>query len=946
MFSAAALISMILSYVGVLFLVALWTEKKLAGGFNPAANPWVYALSLAVYCTSWTFFGSVGLAATSGLKFLIIYIGPTLSILFWWILLRRLVRIKSAFHVANIADFISARYDKSKALALLGTLVSLIGVTPYIALQLKSIFSTFDLLTRQGSDSPWLASHLDVIVLGLMIFFTIMFGVRRLDPTERHEGMVMALALECLVKLLAFVAVGVFVTWFLFDGFGDIFGRLAVSSHRDLFLIQREPVSSYLNWFSLLLLSASAVIFLPRQFHIAVIENCDEQHIRTAMWLFPLYMLVINIFVFPIAAAGLLLGYPAGTADTFVLTLPLASGKNWLGALAFIGGFSAATGMIMISTMTLSNMVSSHILLPIISLSGRLSFLRRHLLESRWVIVALILGLGYAFERLVGESYMLVAMGIISFTAVLQFAPVILGGLFWRGANHAGALMGLGAGFAVWLYTSLLPALIRSGWLPESLLEQGPWGIDALKPQQLFGLTGMDPTSHAVFWSLFFNIGLFMLGSLVFRQSTREQTLAETFATITDPVQPQKKSTSRDGYIDLAEKTAEAQSLLGLYLPAQKSATILEQCLSVTGIAGKKTIDIQELTDFHNEIEKWLSGVVGPAVAHETIKKGTRFSERETRELSDVYGEILANLRVRPEDLWRKIDYYREREELLAGHAGEQEQKITELNHQIEERRKVEEEVKTLNLQLEDKVAERTTQLEATNKELEAFVYSVSHDLRAPLRGVDGFSRILMDEFADRMPEDAKPLLGQLRSNAGKMATLIDDLLNLSRQGRKAVKITRIQLGPLAREVMDELLVEHKGRKIELSIEELPPCDADPGLMRIVLYNLLGNALKFTRGKELARIEVGSLTEEGQTVYFIRDNGAGFDMRYAAKLFGVFQRLHSAQEFEGTGVGLATVQRIIHRHGGTIRGEGSPGKGAAFYFTLGSSAATGNTDGG
>ena len=815
MFSPITIITIILFYVGCLFLVAQWTEGKLRQGINPAAHPSIYALSLAVYCTSWTFYGSVGLAATSGLQFLPVYIGPTLSVIFWWTVLRKLVRIKSTYHIASIADFISARYDKSKALAFLVTLTALIGVTPYIALQLKSVFSTFSMLTlAKTSTETWLGSHFNVIVIGMMILFTIMFGVRRLDPTERHEGMVMALAVECLVKLIAFLAAGLFVTYFLYDGFGDIFGRLATSPYENLLHIDLQT-SSYISWFSITLLSASAILFLPRQFHIAVVENSNEDHIRCAMWMFPLYLLLINIFVLPIAAGGLLQGYPARAADTFVLYLPLALGKPWLGALVFIGGFSAAIGMIMIATVTLANMVSNHMLLPLLNISDRLALLRRHLLQCRWAIVVLILLLGYGFEQLVAESYMLVSMGMISFAAVAQFAPLVLGGIFWRGGNRAGALLGLGAGFVLWFYTSLLPAFVRGGWLPSTLLETGPWGLDFLRPEQLFGLSGLDSVSHAAFWSLFFNVGLYAFGSLCFRQSHGERTIAEEYVGIlkSSPLLPQKSS--REGYIDLPEKCSEAQRLLNRFLPPAKAREIVERCLEGVGIQNKEQITILELTDFHSEVEKWLAGSVGPAIAHETMREGATYSEREARELSDLYGEILANLRVTPEELWRKIDFYREREELLGGHARELEGKIRELDGEIAERQKAETEIKTLNLELEQRVAERTEQLAAANKELEAFAYTVSHDLRAPLRGIEGFSRILQTDFSGHLPEEAHRFLGHLRENSQKMGQLIDNLLAFSRLGRQPLRKETVHLDSLAKGILQELEEQSAGRQVE-----------------------------------------------------------------------------------------------------------------------------------
>ena len=924
MFAASTIILIVLLYVGGLFLVALWTERKIARGLNPAGNRWVYSLSLAVYMSSWTYYGSVGLAARSGLAFLAVFLGTTLGALFWWAILRKLVRIKNARRITSIADFISARYDKSQGLAILVTVVALIGITPYISLQLKAILDSFAIIALPEGESPtWIAGNVDFIVVGLMVLFTIMFGVRRLDPTERHQGMVMAMAVECLVKLAAFLAAGVFVTFFLFDGMGEIFQRLIATPYRHLLSLGENSPTSYLQWFNLMLLSLFPFFLLPRQFHLAVVENSSEEHIRTAIWLLPLYMLLINIFVFPIAAGGLLLGFPAEAGDTFVLALPLASGKPWLATLVFIGGFSAATGMIIVSTMALSTMVTNHLLLPIIERIGPFFFLRRHLLQCRWAVVILILLLGYGFERQVGDSYKLVAMGVISFTAVLQFAPVFLGGLFWRGGNRTGALLGLGAGFVIWYYTSLLPGFVRGGWLSQTLLVNGPWGISLLRPEHLFGISGLDPVSHGVFWSLLFNIGLYLLGSFCANQSQTEQALAEEFVgVLTSPAAPLRHPLG-ENFIPLAGKCEEARQLLCRYLPEVKAEEVLGDCLRSAAIEGKARISITELADFHAEIEKRLAGSIGTASAHEAVIKGIELTEREARELAEIYAQILTNLRITPGELREKVDFYQEREALLASHTGELEKQVQELDWQIAEREKAEKERER-----------HAALLEEAFQEIESVSYSISHDLRSPLRGIDGFTRILLKDFSHRLPPGMEEHLQKIRSNSQQMGQLIDDLLTYMRLVRKPINKQTVDLESLVGRVFEELRRAKPEMRAELVVGKLPPCHADPVQLHAVWTHLLDNAMKFSSGRDTPRIEVDSRQRNGQTVYWVRDNGIGFDMRYADKLFGVFQRLQRDNEFEGSGVGLATVQRIIQRHGGRVWAEAEVDKGATFYFTL------------
>lgn len=708
MFNPVSVIAVFCLYMGLLFMLALWAERQGAQGKSRVDNPLVYSLSLAVYCTTWTYYGSVGLAATSGLLFITVYLGPSLVAVFWWTLLRKLVRLKTTHHITSIADFISVRYEKSEGLAALATLIALVGNMPYVALQLKAIYSTFGLITSQeGETAVWVGSHVGPLIVALMVIFTIIFGVRRLDPTERHQGMVMAVATESLIKLVLFLAAGVFVVYFMFDGLGDIFGRYqaARAQGAPLPAPQRAPLSQWTAW---LLLSMNAILFLPRQFHIAVVENQSEKHIRQAMWLLPLYMLLINLFVHPIAQAGLLLGLPVAQADLFVLSLPLKEGQTWLALLVFIGGFSAATSMILISSMTMATMITNDLLLPLVSRIKRLVFLERSLLECRWVAVAAYIMLGYWFEQRVGESLMLVNIGMIAFAAVLQFAPAILGGIFWAGANKAGAYLGLSAGFALWGYTSLLPSFLRSGWFNPEILTKGPWGMAWLRPEQLFGVTALDPVTHTVFWTLIVNLGLFVLGSLLFQPGQEGQSQAEEFVGRLLSEDIFERSGRREAYIDLADKRQKLVGLLARFFSHHKASQLADRCIEAVGLAGKSRLTIGQLAELYAEVEKSLAGSVGSAAAHKALAGADLFEAREAEDLKDLYAGILANLRARPRDLIRRIDFYQERESLIRAHAAELEEKIHELQDQILARL-------TAEAQLRESEERYRTAIEASN---------------------------------------------------------------------------------------------------------------------------------------------------------------------------------------------------------------------------------------
>ena len=681
MFDPNVLLAVFCLYMATLFLIATWAERRNARGHNPANNPLAYSLSLTLLFTSWTYFGSIGRAAVAGMSFLSIYLGITASVTLWWIILRRMVRVKNAYHITSLADFLSVRYGKSRSVAALATAISLLITVPYLALQLKAIFSAFALLSLPGRHLS--ASILRGIVVFALIAFTILLGARRLDPTERHPGMVLTVAFEAIVKLGAFLVAGLFITHFLFGGFAEIFSRLSQVPFSRLIGTQNLSPSYFTAWTSNLVIAGSAALLLPRQFHMAVVENSEESHIKTAMWLFPLYSFAITFFAFPIAMVGLLKGYPPAQGDTFILRLPLDSGHPWLVLLVFIGGVSAAIGMISVASMTLSTMVTNHLVLPILGWHKSLAFLRRHLLKLRWLAIALAILLGFEFQRQVGDAFMLVDIGALSFAAAFQFAPAAFGGLFWRRGNKRGALMGMLGGTLVWCYTSLLPSFASTGGLPKGLLEHGPWGIALLRPEGLFGMSGLDPLSHTVFWSFLCNLFLYVLGSLWFQSDPEEIELTEEFLgswRVTLPPSRIKMAPS----IPLSEKKVAIEGLFEHYFPPEEAKAKTEKCLLQADLSKKKEVSVFELAVLRREIEKSLSGSIGAAEAYKALNQSPIFTPEETKELSESYGRILAQLKVPPEELRRKIDYYQERESLLTSHAMELQKRIEERTAELE----------------------------------------------------------------------------------------------------------------------------------------------------------------------------------------------------------------------------------------------------------------------
>ena len=936
-----AVLAMAFLYMAGLFALALWAERTPAGRRLAGSAP-VYALAMAVYCTSWTFYGSVGSVATTGMLFLTIYLGPTLSAVLWWSILRRMVRIKERFRITSIADFAAARYGKCPWVGGLAALAALAGSVPYIALQVKSIGATFAIVgLPEGPAGAWLARHSGLVFMLLLTAFTIVFGGRRLDPTERHPGMVVAVAAQSVVKLAAFLAAGLCVATMDGHSFSGLLEGMQAGDVRwpGLGTLAGPAAHPYALWTTYLALAASAILFLPRQFHVAVVENPDEDHIRTAMWLLPLYLLLINLFVAPIAVAGMEAGIPPDKADTTVLLLPLLHGRAWLGPLVFLGGFSAATGMIMISAMTASTMLVNHLVLPLAAAHPALAVLRRHGLRCRWVGMAAAIALGLWFERLVGGTYALLDIGIISFAAAIQFAPAILGGLFWPGASRAGALLGLGGGMAVWAYTLLAPALAHSGWIGRELLQAGPLGLALLRPEALFGLAGLDPLTHAVFWSLAANLGLFTLGSLAFRQDPAEAALARTYATIL-AAEPTGPAPSGKATIPLAGKTRILAEALQPFYGREQAARVLDACLRRLGLAGRERISLPELSQLRSEAEHLLSGAVGSSVAHGALTAAEILTPEETGQLSRLYADILADLNLPPEELRRRVDYHQEREALIARHAAELEQTVALRTRDLEAKAR---ELEDANIRLRE-----------LDRMKSAFLSSVSHELRTPLTSVLGFAKLIRKDLGQVFPplarehpdlaprwERALANLEIISDEGERLTRLINDVLDLTRieDGRMVWRDQDFPLGPLLERAVHAVSGQFAANPAVRLVADLPAglpeVHMDPDHLLQVLLNILGNAGKFTTSG-MVRVSAGPSPDGGCRVS-VSDTGPGIAAADQPRIFEAFYQAAAdtlVDKPKGTGLGLSICKRILDHYGGSITVESAPGRGSTFHVDL------------
>jgi Na+/proline symporter/signal transduction histidine kinase len=882
------------AYLGLLFAIAYLVDRR--GGLRRGGSL-VYTLSIAVYCTSWTFYGSVGRASATGLDFLPIYLGPTLTFCLGWLLLRRILRVSKVNRITSIADFIGSRYGKSAALAGLVTVIALVGSVPYIALQLKAVATSFDVLWRGAGASPGggVAPLADTAFWAAIFLaaFAILFGTRHIDASERHPGMVAAIAFESIVKLIALSAVGLFVVVVLFDGPADLFARAAADPALAR-LLAVEGTGAGFDWLAMTLLAMTAIICLPRQFQVIVTENADERHLDRAIWLFPLYLLVINLFVLPIALAGRLTVAGPAEPDLFVLSVPLAAGADGLALLAFIGGLSAATGMVIVETVALATMTSNDLVLPLLLRTRRLDLARwpdpsRRLLAVRRATIGLLLLLGYGYMHVVGDRYALVAIGLVSFAAVAQFAPAIVLGMFWPNASRRGALAGIAGGFAVWAYTLLLPSFALSGWLPPDLVVAGPFGIDWLNPHALLGLGGLDPVSHSLFWSMLVNIGLLVGLSLAAEPSTAERAQAAVFARAAggEAMLPAEGGALAHGSASLGE----VRALVARFLGPERAAAELGGYGD-----GDAAVGIQVI----QHAERLLAGAIGTASARVVV------------------GSLVEEEPIGPEQVMQILD---------------------ETSQVLDYSRRLREKSEALEA--------ATAELRAANERLreldrlkDDFMSTVSHELRTPLTSIRSFSEILHDN-PDLDAAQRQEFLAIVIKESERLTRLINQMLDLAKieAGRMEWHITEVDPLELAHDAAAAVgqLFRERGVALELDLPpRAPPIRTDYDRLIQVLLNLLSNAAKFSpsgTGRVVLAVDVG---DEDHLVISVTDNGTGIEPEDQPAIFERFRQVGDqlTGKPEGTGLGLPICRMILDNLGGRIEVESTPGQGATFRARL------------
>ncbi|MBJ3762836.1 sodium:solute symporter [Maribius pontilimi] len=855
-----------LAYVALLFAVAFWAERRaMRGRAGWLRGPVIYTLSLSIYCTAWTFYGAVGSAARNGLEFVAIYSGPTLVLVGWWVLLRKLVRIGRAQRITSIADLISSRYGKSPFLGGLVTLLAVVGITPYIALQLQSITLSFAAFSGRGPEDVNDIALLSAIGLAV---FTIVFGTRNLDVNERHSGIVTAIALEALVKLVALLAVGAFVVWGVAGGPAATYAMIEASPIADW---QMQPA----RWLGVTFLSAAAFLCLPRMFQVLVVENSDERHLATASWAFPLYLFAMSLFVVPIAVAGLTY-LPAGSnPDLFVLTVPLSRGQDELAMLAFLGGFSSATSMVIVAAIALATMISNHIVVPLWLSLGRgqgatMSGDVRHLIiGARRAAIVGLLALGYVYFRTSGGGAFLASIGLISFCGIAQVVPALLGGIFWRGATRVGAGAGLTLGFAIWAWTLFLPSVGDGTVLGAQIMADGPFGVGWLRPQALFGIDGIDPLLHTLVWSMAFNTAAFLAGSLLSRASPLERVQGAAMVNVFRHAAGPRGASSAP--VEAEDLLLMAQRILG----AREAQRLFQSAASAQGKLGY----LPDVTpDFVEMLERQLAGSVGAATAHAMVGQitgGAILSVEQLMRVADETAQIMeysARLEAQSDELTRTARQLRDAND-----------KLTRLSIQKD-----------------------------------AFLSQISHELRTPMTSIRAFSEILRDG-ADMAPDQRARFSGVIHDEARRLTRLLDDLLDLGvlEAGQVSLRLDAVTLG----DVIDRA-VASAGELTRLEIRrdrarERVRIETDPDRLSQVFINLIGNAVKYCDAdRPVLTIRVRP-SGQGWDVDF-SDNGSGVPRAQQDMIFEKFARAGDTDAAGGAGLGLAICREIMARLGGDI----------------------------
>ena len=877
----------LIAYLAMLFLVAYRIDNSTRLRLRLINSPTIYALSLAVYCTAWTFFGSVGAASKYDLEFLTIYIGPIIIAPFLWVIYRKFIRIAKAQGISSMADFIANRYDKSITVNRLVTVLLFVGIVPYIALQITGIERAIEtLLSWNAKQSNSFLNHFDIaliVTIGLGAFI-VMFTTHRFQNKEQNTGLIGAVAVESIVKLLVFLIFGIYVTYFIFNGQSDLYSSIPENA------LTINKNNDYGQWFGMILLSMMAFLFLPRQFEMGIVEISQERQLKRAIWVFPLYLVLINLFVIPIAIAGNQLFEGKGLdGDTYMLAIPLLFNNTWMAALVLLGGFSAASGMIIVSTHALSKMVSNSILMPV--------FINRAFILNRFkernhkipvffrrISIFLVLISAYLYYRFVVADFSLISIGLISFVAVAQFAPAIIGGVYWKLGNKKGAIAGISVGFAVWLILLIIPSLFSSDF------------------QQIYHYLGVKNSQYdegavittVLFWSLTLNALTYVLTSLFTKQSILERNQAMIYVDIF------KYSEQIDSTVVWKGKAffPDIRSLLVRFLGENRTQAELNS------FAKRHDIDLANQQELDPRIinfsERLLSGIVGASSAKILVSSVVK---EEKLSMQDVVNIL------------------------------EESQKLMTLNKQLQQKT---DELKRVT----DALKIANEKMKETDLLKDEFLYTVTHEMRTPLTSIKALSELLEDEDDDMPEEVKKEFLQTILKETNRMTRLISQVLDLENfeSGKHQLVIERVDIKQLIADCLKSLDGVFQQEQIEVSTEideTIPALEIDYDRIVQVFLNILSNAAKYCE-KGNGKVSIVARQTTSDVIIEISDNGPGVKEDMQEIIFEKFfqAKNQTMRKPKGSGLGLAISKKIIQLHEGRIGVRSGETKGSIFTFSL------------
>lgn len=888
-----ALIIIIIIYLVILFYIAFIAEKNKKSKW--VNNSYVYTLSLAVYCSAWTYYGSIGIAANSGINFLPIYLGPIIASPLWIVVLRKIIRISKQHKISSIADFISLRYGNNRFLGALVTVICLLGTLPYISLQLKAVSETFEIMSDETSyvSTSVLDDSTFYVALLLAVFATF-FGTQNTDASEKHKGIVASVAFESVLKLVFFLIIGVYITFYLFDGTSDIYQR--ISQVKDIkSLTTLNSLEEGFDWFFTIGMSFLAVFLLPRQFQVTVLENSREKHLKKAIWLFPLYLLLFNLFVVFIAWAGKLSFADEINAEYYTLLLPLQQNNSFLATLVFLGGFSAVISMVVVSTLALSTMVSNNLVIPYGFLD---KFIKnqpesnsKYIKSIRRISIFSIIIIAYFFYISFSREMSLYSIGLISFTVIAQLAPSFFIGLYWNRGSAKASIIGIFVGLSIVFYCLVIPFILNAYTGKNYFIENGLFNISLLKPYALFGLDFLTPPAHAFFWSMTLNILCYLVFSLLYKGNYRERNYAEMY------VDSRNFSTLQDGALVWKGEAYvnDIKNVLIRFLGEQRANRALNIFFTKYKLPRNTQLADARLINFS---EKLLTGTIGSASAKILIAgvvKEEQISLVEVLKILEESKENIVNNRV-----------------LI-----EKSEQLSELSSQLKE---------------------VNNELVVKDKQKDEFLDTVAHELKTPITGIRAATELLMDE--DDMPKELKQqFLKNILQDSDRLGRLINNILDFEKldTGRLSLDLKKNDISKTIEKAVATVtyIANKKSTKVVINNRHSIKFLYDEDRILQVLTNLLSNAVKFVEENK-GQIEVDYKLGNNKIEVSVSDNGKGIPDEDHNYIFDKFYQSKDQNTLkpQGSGLGLAITKQIVEKHGGKIWAKKGLKSGATLVFTL------------